>query len=153
MHLTYVVFLNKQMDEAESLDGRRREDSLLSMLTETIRELEAVRRLRDHHNGAMYGRCVREEPGRGGGDGVEEGSGEGRLSAAEGEKEGEKRGASADEEEKECMQKVLGVLRELSVSHSDRVTAWRGALRECADMLAKPPPGSSDQQHPSTTGI
>lgn len=139
------------MDEAESLDGRRREDSLLSMLTETIRELEAVRRLRDHHNGAMYGRCVREAPGRGGGDGVEGGSGEGRLSAAEGEKEG---AASADEEEKECMQKVLGVLRELSVSHSDRVTAWRGALRECAHMLAKPPPGGSDHhQHPSTTGI
>lgn len=115
------------MHEAESLDDGRREDRLLRALTETARALEAVRRLRDHRKGG---------PGRGGGDAIQGGSGE-----------------DGEEEEEECMQKVLGALRELSVSHSDRVAGWREALTECARMLAKCPPEGSVQQHPSTTGI
>ncbi|XP_070786242.1 death domain-containing protein 1 [Enoplosus armatus] len=146
--------VNKEMDEAESLHGRRREDSLLNALTETIRGLEAVRRCRDHHNGTVGGkRCTGEEPGRGGGEGIQRGSEEGMLSPEDGVKGNEERGGNVYEEreEKECKQKVLGVLRELSVFHSDRVTAWREVLRDCAHMVAKSPPGGSDQQHPSTT--
>lgn len=114
------------MHEAEPLDDGRREDRLLRALTETARALEAVRRLRDRRKGG---------PGRGGGDAIVGGSGE------------------DGGEEEECMQKVLGALRELSVSHSDRVAGWREALRECARMLAKCPPEGSVQQHPSATGI
>ncbi|XP_073330594.1 death domain-containing protein 1 isoform X2 [Pagrus major] len=133
------LHLNKQKDEAEPLHDRRREDSLLHMLTESIRRLEAVRRRRDHHNGAVGGRrCTREEPGRAGREETQREA----LSPAEGEK--------ADE--RECKQKVMEVLRELGVFHSDRVAAWREVLRECAHTLAEPPAGGGDQQHPSTTG-
>lgn len=125
------------MDRAESAEHRRREDALLGMLTEATRELDAVRRLRDHREGETHGQRMKE-PGGGGGDGVEEGSGEGM----------QRRG----EEERERVQKILEVLKELSVSQSGRMAAWRGALSECAHMLAKPPPGGSDQQRPSTTG-
>ncbi|XP_044040854.1 death domain-containing protein 1 [Siniperca chuatsi] len=145
---------NKEMDDAESLHGSRREDSLLNMLTETFRGLEAARRCRDHHNGAVgEKRCTEEEPGRGRGEEIQRWSEEGMLSPAECEKEDEERGRNADEEreEKESKQKVLGALRELSVFHSDRVTAWREVLRECAHMPANSPPGDSDQQHLSTT--
>ncbi|XP_076581640.1 death domain-containing protein 1 [Chaetodon auriga] len=142
------LHLNKQMDEAESL---QEEDGLLNMLTETIRGLEAVRRSRYHHNGAAGGRGrTGDEPGRGRGEETQRGSEEGM---GEGEKEDEERGGHADEEreEKESEQRVLEVLRELSVFHSRRVTAWREVLRGCACMVAKSPPGGSDQQHPSTT--
>ncbi|TKS92905.1 Death domain-containing protein 1 [Collichthys lucidus] len=121
---------NMQMDEAESLRDRRREGGLLNTLTETIRGLEAVRRCRD--GGTVGGRrCA------------------GTLGTAEdGKEEDEETGRTR--EEKECEQKVLEVLRELSVFHSDGVTAWRGVLRECAHMFDKSPPGGSDQQRPST---
>lgn len=115
---------NEQMDEAPG-EGRG-EDGLLSMLTEAAQELEAVRGQR------------RGGPGRGGGGATEGGLGEGMLS---------------EEEEEECMRKVLGALRELSVSHSDRVAEWREAVGECARMLAECPPEGSVQQHPPTTGI
>ncbi|KAM9335564.1 death domain-containing protein 1 [Symphorus nematophorus] len=145
------LHLNKQMDEAESLHDRRREASLLNVLTETIRRLEAVRSCRDHHNGVVgWRRCAGEEPGRRGGEEIQTGSEEKMLSPAEGKKKDVERGRNTDGE---CKQKVLGVLRELSVFHSDRVTAWREVLRECAHMLAKSPPGGSDQQHPSTAGV
>lgn len=146
-----TLHLSKQMIEAETPHGRRREDSLLNMLTETLRRLEAVRGSRGHHDGAVGGRrCTGE-----GGEEIQRGSEEGTVSPAEGEKEGGEGRRSADEEreEKECKQKVLGVLRELSAFHSGRVAAWRGVLRECAHMLAKSPPGGSDQQHPPTTGM
>lgn len=123
-----VKNLKQQMDKAESAEHRRREDGLLGMLTETTQELDAVRRLRDHHKGEIHGQCMKEP---GGGDGAEEGS---------------------REEERACTLKILEVLKELSVSQSDRMAAWRGALTECVHMLAAPPPGGSDQQHPSTTG-
>lgn len=113
------------------MDGAEGEHGLLGMLTETTRELDAVRRLRDHHKGESDGK---EEPGGGGGDGMQRG------------------GEDGAGEERECVRKVLEVLKELSVSQSDRMAAWRAALTECAHMLAKPPPGGSDQQRPSTAG-
>lgn len=120
---------NEQMDEAETPGEGQGEGGLLSMLTEAARELEAVR---GHRRGG---------PGRGGGGATEGGLGEGMLSSAHGE------------EEEGCMQKVLGALRKLSVSHSDRVAEWREAVGECARMLAECPPEGSVQQHPPTTGI
>ncbi|XP_033507944.1 death domain-containing protein 1 [Epinephelus lanceolatus] len=134
---------NKQK---ESPHGRRSEQSLLDMLAETIQGLEAVRRCRNHHSETVGGRrSIGEEPGRG--------RGEEMLGPAEDEEDdaGRRRHADEEREERECKQRVLGVLRELSVCHADRVTAWRGVLRECARMLLKCPPGGSDQQHPSTT--
>lgn len=106
------LHVNKEVVEAESLHGRRTEDSLHNVLTETIQGLKA-------------------------------------------EKEDEESGRNAGEEkeENECKQKVLGVLRELSVFHSDRVKTWGQVLRECAHMLCYSPPEGSDQQHPSTTGM
>ncbi|XP_068569977.1 death domain-containing protein 1 [Cebidichthys violaceus] len=142
---------NKLMDEAESPHGTRSERSLLDVLTETLRRLEAVRRCRDHLNGTVGGRrCTGEEPGSGGGEERRRGGEEGMLGPAEDEEDIKERSGSADEEreERESKRRVLGVLRELSVLHSERVTAWRGALRECAH---RSPPGGRDQQHPSTT--
>ncbi|KAM8747598.1 death domain-containing protein 1 isoform 2-T3 [Acanthopagrus schlegelii] len=139
------LHLNKQKDEAEPLHDRRREDCLFHVLTESVRRLEAVRRRRDHHDGAAGGRRrSSEERGR------EEAP---RDCPAEGEKEDEERGRNADEEREERAreQKVMKVLRELGVFHSGRVAAWREVLRECAHMLAEPPAGGGDQQHPSTT--
>lgn len=142
------LHLNKQMDEAESFPDRWKEDALLNMLTETIRGLEAVRRRRGCHKGT-------NKPGGGRGEEMQRGSKEGPLSSGDGEEEDEERGGNADEEreEKGSMQRVLGVLRELSVFHSDRVTAWREVLRGCAHMVATSPPGGSDQQHPPPTGV
>ncbi|XP_026154399.1 death domain-containing protein 1 [Mastacembelus armatus] len=125
------------------------------MLTETIQGLEAVRQSRNHHNRPVGRRGYTEgEPGRGGGEEVVRNE-EGMLSPAEDEEEDEVRGRRDDEErvEKECKRKVLGVLRELSVFHVDRVTAWRKTLGECACMRNKPPAEGSDQQHPSTAGM
>lgn len=135
--------------------GRQTEDRLLFIFTETIRELEAVRRLRDPCSAAVDGRrCSGEEPGEGEGDGAEGDRGDRRKrgSSEGGEEEGEEEGVAADEEERRCMQKVLGVLRELSVSHSERVTAWREALRRCDHMLANWPLGGSNHHHPVTAG-
>ncbi|KAK9524785.1 hypothetical protein VZT92_017153 [Zoarces viviparus] len=56
---------NKLVDEAESPHGKRSEHSLLDMLTETLRRLEAVRRCRDHLNGTVGGRrCTGDKPDR-----------------------------------------------------------------------------------------
>lgn len=120
------------MEEAESLDTHR-EVGLLRMLVEVARKLKALQSLR--------GRCleVAAERGRGAQD-------EGRGKGSEEEEEG---GGSPDEEE--CIWKVLHVLREVSISHSDRVTSWREALRECACILAKSPPEGSNQP-PAPTG-
>ncbi|XP_069026061.1 death domain-containing protein 1 [Embiotoca jacksoni] len=114
------------------------EDSLLITLTETVQELEGVKCCRDHHREREAGRS--------------EGT---MFSPAEEEEEDERRGRRVDEEqeEKECKQKALEVLRELSVFHSCRLAAWREALRKCAFMLNKSPPEGSDQQHPSTTDV
>ncbi|XP_070711179.1 death domain-containing protein 1 [Pempheris klunzingeri] len=122
------------------------------MLTEAIRGLEAVRRSRDHHNGTAGGRrCTGGDAGRGGREEIQGGRGAGgMLSAAEDEKGDEERGGNNDDEERGREQRVLGVLRELSVSHAGGLTAWREALRRGARMLAKSPPGGSDQLQSST---
>ncbi|XP_053199071.1 death domain-containing protein 1 [Scomber japonicus] len=140
------LHLSKQIDECPH--GETREDSLLNMLTDTIRGLEAVTFSTDHYNGPVGGRrCIGEE--------TETEIEEGMHSPAETvtESEGMERGKSADEEqqEKECKKKALGVLREVSVFHSNRVTAWREALRDCACILNKTPPGGANQQHQTTT--
>ncbi|XP_035805666.2 death domain-containing protein 1 [Amphiprion ocellaris] len=115
------------MDEAK----RRTEDSLLGVLSETIRELEGVRRRRDPHNVTVGGRrCLGEE--------TQKGSEEGMLSLA-----GD---AQEDERSVNKEQKVLRALRELSVFHSDRLTAWREALREDPSVLIRCPPGGGEQQ-------
>ncbi|XP_039997492.1 death domain-containing protein 1 [Xiphias gladius] len=129
------LHVNEQMDEAQSLHGRTREDSLLNKLTETIQGIEADRRSRVQHKETVrVRRCIGEEPGRG--------REERMPRPAKDEKEDEGRGTGANEEqvEKECKQKVLGVLKQLSVFHSERVTAWRDVLRECASMLNKSRP-------------
>ncbi|XP_056225254.1 death domain-containing protein 1 isoform X2 [Seriola aureovittata] len=149
------LLANKQTDEAESLHGGSEEESLLNMLTETIQGVEADRQSTDHYKQTVGGRrCTGKEPGRG--EEIQRGSEERMLSPAEDEEEdeeeGEGRGRNTNEEqlEKECKQKVLRVLKELSVFHSERVAAWKEALRECASMLNKCPPGGGDQQCTST---
>lgn len=114
-----------RMEEAEPLDTHR-EVGLLRMLVEAARELKALRSFR--------GLRLAVERGRGAEDG---GGGKG------GEVEEEAEGGSPDEEE--CIWKVLHMLREVSISHSDSVTSWREALRECACILEKSPPECSNQ--------
>ncbi|XP_062300443.1 death domain-containing protein 1 [Scomber scombrus] len=138
------LHLSKQIDECPHEETR--EDSLLNMLTDTIRGLEAVTFSTDHYNGTVGGRrCIGEE--------TETGIEEGMHSPAETESEGMGRRKSADEEqqEKDCKKKSLAVLREVSVFHSNRVTAWREALRDCACILNKYPPGGANQHHQTTT--
>lgn len=132
--------------------GRESEDRLLFMFTETVRELEAIRCLRDPRSAAVDGRrCSAEEPGGVEGNGAEGDRGDrGRRGSSDGGEEEE--GVAGDEEERRCMQKVLGVLRELGASHSERVTAWREALRRCAHMLANWPLEGSNHHHPVTAG-
>ncbi|XP_059211103.1 death domain-containing protein 1 [Centropristis striata] len=133
------LHVNKVTDEAESLHDRRSERSLLNVLTESIRGLEAVRRGRDHYNGTAGGRRrIGGEAGRGGGEEIQRGGEGGMLGPAEDEED--------DEEERDCKQRVLGVMSELSAFHSDGVRAWRRVLREYEH--GSPPGGSS--QHPAT---
>lgn len=132
---------NQQMDESPEAD-RCWEEGLLGTLAETVQELGTLRRLRDHASGeAGRRRFTGGEPGRARGAGIQGGG-----------PEDERKGDSADEEEKECMRRVLRALRELGVSHSDRVAAWREALREWPRVMGNTPPGGSDQQRPYTTG-
>ncbi|CAB1439138.1 unnamed protein product [Pleuronectes platessa] len=53
---------------------------------------------------------------------------------------------------KSAGKRFLGVLRELRVFHSERVAAWREALRECVCMLSRSPLGGGDLQDASTSG-
>uniref|UniRef100_A0A3Q1GPB7 Death domain containing 1 n=1 Tax=Acanthochromis polyacanthus TaxID=80966 RepID=A0A3Q1GPB7_9TELE len=119
------------MDEAKPPDDTVAEDSLLGVLTETIQGLEGVRRRRDPHNGTVGGR-------RSLGEEAQRGSEEGTLSPAGDAKEDER---SVNKE-----QKVLQALRELSVFHSDRLTAWREALRAYTSVVISSPPGGNEQQ-------
>uniref|UniRef100_A0A3Q3IRT1 Death domain containing 1 n=1 Tax=Monopterus albus TaxID=43700 RepID=A0A3Q3IRT1_MONAL len=72
--------------------------------------------------------------------------------AEDGEDGGRRRNVDEEQVEKECKKRVLAVLRKMSVFHSDRVTAWRKALEECARTLNKSPAGGSDRQNPPTAG-
>uniref|UniRef100_UPI0037E7576B death domain-containing protein 1 n=1 Tax=Semicossyphus pulcher TaxID=241346 RepID=UPI0037E7576B len=116
------------------------------MLAQTVRGLKAVRRCRNHHNEMEGGRKdTGEEDGRG------EEVQRNMQSPGMVEEEGGGDTAAEEQEERECQQKVLGALRELSVLHSDRVTAWREVLRDGVHMLAESPAGGSEELHPSTT--
>lgn len=117
------------MEKAQSPHGTMSEDSLLITLTETVQQLEGVRTV-----GGRRGRVV-----------------EGMLSPA---RDGDERGGRSvdEEEEEERKHKVLGVLRELSAFYSDRLSAWREAVRKCASMFNKSSAGGSDQQRPATPG-
>lgn len=129
--------MSSRMEEGESPNG------LLGMLVEAVRELKALRSLRDRRLEVRVERgCQRgEQGGRGAQDG---GGGEG------GEEEEEEAGGGSPGEE-ECIWKALHVLREVSISHSDRVSSWREALRESACILATSPPEGSNHP-PAPTG-
>lgn len=119
------------MERAEPAVARQSEDLLLCTLTETIRDLEA---------------SVGPRGPRGkGADG-------GRRSGEESHEEEDRGAAGGGGAESRCVQKVLLALRELSISHTVRVAAWRDALAECAHMLAQRPPGGSNNQHQMTNG-
>lgn len=139
------------MDEAQG--EARSDDSLLNMLTEAIRGLEAVKP-RNRHNGRVgRRRCKGEEPCRSGGEDIRRRSEDWMISPADDDKEDEGRGSTDEEQVKECKKDVLKALREQSIFHSDRVTAWRKVLRESVCMFNKSPPEGSDQQQFSTTGM
>ncbi|XP_053272669.1 death domain-containing protein 1 [Pleuronectes platessa] len=135
------------MDEAQSLHGGGEEDALHSSSTETTQGGEADRSARVHQEETVgRRRCT----GGGGGEEAQTGGEERMLGPAEYEGR-----SGRDDElqlEEECKQKVLGVLRELRVFHSERVAAWREALTECACMLSRSPLGGGDLQDASTSG-
>lgn len=142
------LHVSKKMDEAQGDAGS--DDSLLNMLSETIRGLEAVK-LRNHHN-EIVGRkgeepCIRER------EETWRKSDVWMLSPTEYDKENKRRGSTDEEQVKECKKDVLRVLRELSIFHSDRVTAWRKVLRGSAWVFNKSPPEGSNQQQLSTAGM
>lgn len=112
--------VSNQKDEA--VCGTSRDDSLLSTLAETFRRLEAVRRSQNHPNQRVEG-----------------------MDSAEEDEEGDE-----EQVEAECRRNILAALRELSVFHRDRVTAWRTALRENTCRLLKSPPEGGEQPHPET---
>ncbi|XP_062422311.1 death domain-containing protein 1 [Pungitius pungitius] len=143
------------MDGVQSLHGGRSESSLLDALTETLWRLRAASRRRDRRDGAAAAaaagrRCRGGEPGGAGGGEWPPGSREATLSPAEGDQDVEERRGPSDKEreERECQRRVLGVLRELSVLHAERVTAWRGVLREGAHGSSA---GGRDRPHPPAT--
>lgn len=116
------------MEEEEERSHTHGEDGLLGTLVETVGQLKALRSL---------GEAAVERGGQGGQGGQDGGGGKG------GEEEEQAGGGGPDEEE--CIRKAMHVLREVSVSHRDGVSSWREALRECACILATPPPGGSNQ--------
>ncbi|XP_074555105.1 death domain-containing protein 1 isoform X2 [Halichoeres trimaculatus] len=139
----------------DSLHGRRQEEeeTLLKMLTETFHGLEAVRRCRDHHNETVGG--IKKSTGE------EEAGGEVRKGGGErmqspGVKHEDRHGKNTEEEleeeEEECKKKVVGVLKELSVFHSERVTAWREILGKFSHMFPESPPEDSEELHLSSAG-
>ncbi|XP_026208460.1 death domain-containing protein 1 isoform X2 [Anabas testudineus] len=143
------LHVNKETDETPR--GTRSDDSLLEALTETIWGLEAVKPRDLDKNEAVGGRRYKGgEPRRNGEEDTQRRSDEGTLSPAEDDKEDEGRESTDEEQVKECKKKVLRALRELSVFHSDRVRAWRKALRECGCMFNTSPPEGSRQQQSTT---
>lgn len=145
------LHVNKETDETPR--GTRSDDSLLEALTETIWGLKAVKPRDLDKNEAVGGRRYKGgEPRRNGEEDTQRRSDEGTLSPAEDDKEDEGRESTDEEQVKECKKKVLRALRELSVFHSDRVRAWRKALRECGCMFNTSPPEGSCQQQSTTAG-
>lgn len=120
-----------RMEEEEIPKDTRQEEALLGRLVEAVRGLGALRSLGDRRGevAAERGCPAGEEGGRGAGGGGGGGTGE--------------------EEERVC--RLLRFLRAVGRSHSVRAASWMEALRECARVLAAPPPGGSDQP-PALTG-
>lgn len=145
------------MDEAGCHHSRGTEDRLLSVLVENIQGLQTAR---CYWEKGMEGKrsCTAEEPCAGEGGQGEPGSEERTVNPAgserkdEGMGEGERSAGGKQWKERECKQRMAGVLRELSVVHADKVSAWRGALRAAACMFSFSPPGGDDQQLPTVTG-
>ncbi|KAG7241618.1 hypothetical protein INR49_025538 [Caranx melampygus] len=132
------MHVNKQMDEAESPHGRTEGDSLPNTIMETTQRTKAAKGSTNQHKQTAGGPWYAGE--------IQRGSEERMLSPAQDE-----RSANGGQVERACKQKVVGVLKEMGVFHSETVTTWREALRECASMFNKYPPGSGDQQYPSAT--
>ncbi|XP_061566163.1 death domain-containing protein 1 [Cololabis saira] len=111
----------------------RGEDSLLITLT---RPTEGVQSSGNHH----------EEPACGSRE-------ETKLCPVEDAKATERKRGSIDEEkeEKGCKQKVLEMLREVQVFHSDKLTVWRDTIKKCEFMLKKGLQRSDEQQHSAST--
>ncbi|KAM6908957.1 death domain-containing protein 1 [Xenentodon cancila] len=122
---TYLHETNQVSGANPSTKG---EDSLLITLTTTT---EGAQSCRNHHG----------EPTRGSKE-------ETKLCPQEA-KETEGRDESIDEEkdEKGCKQKVLDMLREVQVFHSDKLTVWIEAIKKCEFMLKKGHQRSDEQQH------
>lgn len=129
LHVTH------QINEANPPLSTRGEDSLLIMLT---RPTEGVQGCRNHHGESACG--SREET---------------KPCPADDAKGTESRVGIADERQEEnvCKPKVLEILRELRAFHSDKLTAWREAVKECAFMFMKAPQRSHKQQHSSSAGM
>ncbi|KAM4536624.1 death domain-containing protein 1 isoform 1-T1 [Odontesthes bonariensis] len=127
------LHVSKRINEANPPLGTWSEDGLI-VSTEVARRVEGVRGCRNHGGGSVRG--SREE---------------GELSPSEDQKEDERRSVDKEQEEKACKQKVLGVLRELSVFHSEKLTDLREVIRECALMCKRSPPGGGVQRHPDIT--
>lgn len=123
--------VQKKMEQAEPVGAQQNEDHLLCALTEAIGELEAVSLL--------------QRPCRRGVDGR-------RLYGGELHEEQDEGAAVATGTERSCMQKVLVVLKELSICHNVRVAAWRDALRQCVYSMANQPLEGSKHQHHLTDG-
>lgn len=123
------------MEEEEDRSHTHGEDGLLGTLVETVGQLKALRSL-----GEAVVERGRQRGGQGGQGGQDGGGGKGG-----GEEEEEEQAGGGGPDDEECIRKAMHVLREVSVSHWDGVSSWREALRECACILATPPPGGSNQ--------
>lgn len=115
------------MERAEPVGAQQSEDHLLCTLTEAIRELKAVSLLK--------------RPSGRGADGR-------RLCMEETHEEQDEGVTVATGAERRCKQKVLVLLKELSISHTVRMAAWRDALRQCVNQ----PLEGSKHQHQLTDG-
>ncbi|XP_041840497.1 death domain-containing protein 1 [Melanotaenia boesemani] len=122
--------VSKQTNKANHPVGMKSMDSLITLTL----GLEGVRHCRKHCAKPVGG--SREKR---------------KLSPAEEEKDYGRMRVDEKQEGKVCKQKVLGVLTELNVFHSDRLIAWKEAIIECASMLKKAPPEGSVEQHPATS--
>lgn len=127
----FVGCVPERMELAEPVGARQSEDQLLCTLTEALHELEAV--------------SVLQSPNGRGADG-------GKPSGEEMHEEKHGGVAAAIGAERRCMKKVLVVLKQLSISHTVRVAAWRDALSQCVRMLANQPQGGSKHQHEHSKG-
>ncbi|XP_034020410.1 death domain-containing protein 1 isoform X2 [Thalassophryne amazonica] len=117
--------MDKSPHLSKGMEGRRSEERILHTLTETMQGLQSLR--------SSSGLC------------------DGKMDRKSCSGERDERTESAKEEEEEWKRRVLVVLKELSVFHSDRVTAWRETLRKSTGVYTDLPPGGDKLQHSPTT--